>query len=265
MMKGDKILIGGIVVCLLAIGLFMLPTVFAIEPNGAELTPGDPERMPVDTINNHSAYAGNITYLGIYASAITQSWQGYYGNITGVIQLADANDMAMYNWTVADPAGEVYASTNSSINWANIQCFNYSADETYADEAGQGGTTSLYGVNLTTLNLRFGLNTSDLDAVEDTFLDFNHNPFFTASKEFSENECLSAHLYGGSGAGADSEFEEILMYEPVTGSIIFNSIIEEGGLNGFNGANNDFQMMVLENGHGTNTDYTTYFFFVEIE
>ena len=85
-----------------------------------------------------------MTEINIFGYSPTQSWQGYFGNISGTVQLADSGDNVMYNWSLASPQGEIYASTSNSINWANVQCFNYTASATHADESGNGGTTNLY-------------------------------------------------------------------------------------------------------------------------
>ena len=47
--------------------------------------------------------------------------------------------------------------------------------------------------------------------------------------------------------------------------IIFASLLYEGDPVGFDGDKHDFEMLVLENGHGTNTAVTVYYFWVELE
>ena len=102
----------------------------SLTPSGASVSPLAPQTAPSDSSGNNSAYAGNITYLGISGISVTQSWQGYFGNVSGAIILADNNNNAIYNWTLAEPSGEVYSSTNSSITWSSIQCFNFTANAT---------------------------------------------------------------------------------------------------------------------------------------
>lgn len=237
----------------------------ALDPTGAGITVGDSSRPQGGDASNHSAFAGNITYLTVSSgSGATQSWQGYFGSVSGGIKLADASDNILYNWSVVSPEGEVYASTNSSIAWTNIQCFNLTANGTYNDESGNGGTTNLYGTNVTQLESTFNVDSSDLDSVNYTFSSFNHDSFFSASQEFAADECPSAQLFTNNSQSEDGLFEEVLLYEPVTASVVYTSILEESA-NGFNGSAIDFEMMVLEDGHGADTATTTYFFFVEIE
>ena len=56
----------------------------------------------------------------------------------------------------------------------------------------------------------------------------------------------------------------MIMYEPDSRSVIFTSILEDSK-EAFNGNLVDFQMIVPEDGHGTDTDVTPYYFFIEIE
>lgn len=251
-------------IVLIVIGL-SLSLCSAFEPNGAELTAGISERAPNSSAEIAYAQAGNVTQLNIFGYSITQTWQGYFGNVSGVIELANSNNRVMYNWTLAEAEGEVYASTNSSIMWNNVQCFNFSSTGTYIDEAGLGGTTNQHGLNLTGLENRFDINYSDVDGIDETFNELNHDMFYTANKEFSDNECRSTHMFNNGGTGIDGQFEEVLLYEPVTASVIFTALLERGDVVGFNDRDNDFEMMVLENGHGSDTSSTPYYFFVEIE
>ena len=101
--------------------LSFLPVVFAVEPFGATVTVTNISRSPVDVADSELAFAGNVTEMTVLGYSVTQSWQGYFGNISGTVQLADGSDFVMYNWSSATPRGEIYASTNSSIQWLNVQ------------------------------------------------------------------------------------------------------------------------------------------------
>lgn len=243
--------------------------VSAITPNGANITQVRTETANSSNAGSHQAQAGNVTELNIYGYSTTQSWQGYFGNISGAIQLTDANSKVMYNWSLANPAGEVYASTNSTINWGNIQCFNYTAKGNYSTSGETPGGVSLYGTNLTQLEARFWINSTDVDGVNETFNLLGgagqHDEFYTANKRFAEGQCVSTRVFSSAGIGENNKFEEVLLYEPTTTSVIFASLIEPGSVAGFDGRDYDFEMLVLENGHDGDTGTTNYYFFVELE
>ncbi|MCX8000587.1 MAG: hypothetical protein N3A69_16820 [Leptospiraceae bacterium] len=250
--------------------VFCVNFALALSPNGADLFASTPQRTPTNyTPDSINAFAGNVTEVNIFGYSPTRTWQGYFGNVTGTIQLTDAQSRVMYNWSLASPQGEVYASTNSSILWSKIQCFNFTATGALNNVGSEiAGATNLYGYNLTQLESMFGITFDDVDGVDETFVYFGapqgHDLFYTANLQFSAGECRSTRIFDSSGSGVDGNFEEVLMYEPTTTSIIFASLLDENQL-GFDGATHDFQMMVLENGHGTDTYATPYYFFVELE
>lgn len=242
-------------------------------PFGASNTEVKTERSPIDSPSNDSALAGNVTELTITGFSVTQTWQGYFGNVSGTIQLADASDNIMYNWSLASPQGEVYASTNGSIGWTNIQCLNFTATGTYADDSAQRGATSLFGTNLTQLEASFNITFDDVDGVNESFSltgthesggGFTHSLFYTNSLEFSAGECLSTHIRGNNGVIADANFEEVLLYDPDAQAVVFTTLLDED-IVGFDGVSHDFEMLVLEDGHGVDTATTTYYFYVELE
>jgi len=244
--------------------LFLLLPFSSTTPSGASIVVESSERLESNQASNHSAIAGNITELTIYSGdSASQAWQGYYGNVSGGLSLGDSSNNIMYNWSVATPNGEVYASTNSSINWANLQCFNFSASGTYTDESGNGGTSNQNGTNGTILEAEYGLSPTDIDGINETFAANNHDLFYSSSLEFSENECRSLQLFNNQSQPEDGSFEETIMYEPVSRSVIFTSILENSKA-GFNDKEVDFQMLVPEDGHGADTSTTSYYFFIEI-
>mgnify|MGYP001572442383 CR=1 FL=1 len=261
--KKTLFLIATITVALVAI----FSVVQAIQPNGGSTTVIRTETAPADTAGNHSAYAGNLTELTIAGFATTQSWQGYFGNVSGAIELSDASGDIIYNWSLSSPQGEVYSSTNSTITWTNIQCFNFTANGTGGSSGETAGATNLKGTNLTVLETRFNIASDDVDGVNETF-NFTqgadgHDAFFTANSQFSASECLMTHVYSPSGS-TSNQFEEVLLFEPATSSVVFASLLEDS-MSGYDNLAHDFEILVLEDGHSSDTSTTTYYFFVEIE
>jgi hypothetical protein len=227
---------------------FSLTLVMAVVPFGGTVTPGTSETAPADTADNEVALAGNVTELTITGFTTTQSWQGYFGNVSGTIQLADASDNVMYNWSLADPEGEVYATNATSVDWESIACFDLVT-------------------NHESLELAYNIANDDMDGINETFSDSNtHDLFYTNNVQFSAGDCPSTYIYGDTGAGVSTEFQEVLMTDQSAASqIIFASIIEESSVIGFDNVDHDFEMLVLEDGHGTDTSTTTYYFYVELE
>lgn len=243
-MRINRLFVMSMLVLMLAFSI-----VSAVQPFGAStVTEGASTRAPVDSPENNSAIAGNVTELTIYGSSITQTWQGYFGNVTGTVKLADSSNNVMYNWSLADPEGEIYASTSSSITWADITCFDLAT-------------------NHGALETAFNIVSDDVDGINETFSQANeHDMFYTNNVQFLAGDCATTFVYDSTGTGVDNNFEEVLLTDQTSATqVIFTSIIEETSLNGFDGADHDFEMLVLEDGHGTDTATTTYYFYVELE
>ncbi|MFA5856928.1 MAG: hypothetical protein WC867_06215 [Candidatus Pacearchaeota archaeon] len=247
--------------------LFSIGNVMAVRPQGAQITDLRNETAPRDAPQLHNAFAGNVTELVLFGYSTTQTWQGYYGNVSGTIQLADADDNVMYNWSLMDPDGEVFASRNDSISWNYMQCFNFTADESYAaGDLSLPGNVSQYGLNYTTLESMYNIAQDDPDGVNETFFENNnHDLFYVANHRFDSGECPSTQIYNSTGDNVDNLFEEVLMWDPETRSVIFTAILEKNDPLGFDNEHHDFEMMVLEDGHGVDIVSTTYYFYLEIE
>jgi hypothetical protein len=255
-----------LLLCYILVLMIFFSVVTALEPSGGNLTVINSSRAVAGDPTGVPAIAGNVTELNIYGVSNTRSWQGYFGNVTGTIQLADSSSNVMYNWSLASPRGEIFASTNDTINWQYLQCFNYTSTGTFADDTANAGGTSQHGMNLTQLHGLFNIEDRDIDSVEKTFNLFNldgHIPFYASSLEFSQGECPTSRSFTNIGAAEPGKFDNALLYEPTSRSVIFTALLNEDVM-GFNGRTHDFQMLVLEDGHGTNTDTTTYYFYLEL-
>jgi hypothetical protein len=213
--------------------------VFA-TPNGVILSPGTSTGM----VNNPAgsdpnAIAGNVTELTIVGNSTTQSWQGYYGNVSGSIGLKDSTGNVLYNWSLSSQ-GEIYATNASSVTWAGIQCY---------DEPN----------NMTFFESMFGISITDADGLNETFNLNNHAAFYSNGIQFTSGECNSTKLYNSAGVGT---FDEVLLTDGP--SIIFASLLNNDA-NGFDNIPHDFEMIVLEDGHGADTTTSTYYFWAELE
>jgi hypothetical protein len=207
-----------------------------------------------------AAFAGNITEINIDGTSNSQTWQGYYGNVSGGMYLADSTGEIFYNWTTLGDSGEVYASRNQTIIWTNIQCFNFTANGTYEDDSANKGGTSKYGMNLSQLEALYNITNNDTDGVNETFELMDHETFYTNNLEFSTGECPNTRILNESGSGI---FQEILLYSPDNREVVFASIIMDNTI-GFDGKTHDFEMMVLDDGHGSDLQTTDYYFYLEL-
>lgn len=200
------------------------------------------------------AEAGNVTELFIDGRSQTKSWQGFYGNVSGTIVLADSQGNVFYNWTAAEPQGEVYASVNQTITWTSVECAPSLTDITYLD-----AWQSFYGMNYT-----------DYDTINNTYNLTDHQIFWTAYNELTT--CPTAYTYVNSEAQY-SNFSAVLLTSDTQSTLIFTAILEDkaegerDGMTGFDGGDYDFQLLVAESGQtkATMDVATPYYFWVELQ
>ena len=247
--------------------VFSSMSVNAVQPFGSNVSEISNQTLPTQPAGSAAAVAGNVTEVDLNGFTTTQSWQGYYGNVTGTIVLSDGGNHQLYNWSDASPKGEVYASTNDSLIWTNIQCFNYTATGTYADDSANRGGTSQFGMNLTQLESSYNIPLDAVDSVNNTFNlngTGNHATFYTNNLQFGDGTCHSTRLYTNTGTGEAGKFEEVLLYDPDTRSVVYTTILNQDIL-GFDNRTHDFEMIVPEDGHKADTSTTTYYFYVELQ
>ena len=226
------------ILAIFVVASFVLMTglVFAVNGAGTVNTVGQSTGMDSPSAGNHAAIAGNVTELDIVSDAPTQAWSGYFGNVTGSIQLANAGGDVMYNWSASDPSGYVLASVNQTVEWTQLACAT-------AD-------------NMTALEAEFKIGEDDKDGVTETFTNTAGNHVIAQQ---NVNSCNSINVYNDTGASG-SNFEELLLWDG--DAAVFASILEQDAL-GFDNKQHDFEMLVLEDGHN-NADTKEYYFFVEL-
>jgi len=231
----------------------------------AASVPEGPTTLTIDATSRRTAVtsptlnavAGNVTQLTVAGTTVTQTWQGYYGNVTGTITLDDANNNTMYDWSLASPEGEIYAAT-ATVDWTsgNVRCFDLDYDDT-------GDSTY---VMLTELEPLLGLAASDIDGVDETFPEgAGYANFYTGEYLIDSATCPTTQTYNGSETKDANSFQEVLLYDNTSDVVVYTGIIEETEPVGFNDLEWDFQMLVGENGHNGDTATTTYYFYVELE
>lgn len=248
------------------------------EPSAPNtLTRGDSTRFNNSQYADKStvAVAGNITEVTLFGISPTEAWQGFYGNVTGVITLEDRHGNVMYNWSAAEPQGRVYATNDSNINWSGIKCFNYS------------GNTSRGEINITTVETMFGISNFDYDGVNETFGNgtlpdgtaysvdggSDHPSFVVGIVPIAEGSCPATTTHetdeGYAHRRTGEHFIEVMLTDKR--NIVFATIIENrttdqfDDIYGFDNVTHDFQMLVLDDGHEGDTNPTDWYFYVEIE
>ena len=277
----------------IAIALFfsMISFTLAIPEGTTDLTIVNSSRKSPAASASVPSYAGNVTQLSLTGSTTTQTWQGFVGNVTGTITLDDSSNFTLFNWTLNEPEGEVYATYLSNISWTtgNIKCWNWSIGTgsylQLSELEGYAAVNPVPGIPYGFTNL--SLATDDVDGVNETFEcgicddrppgaitgAETHAPFYVGGQLIDGNSrdsaltgaCPVVRLLNSSGNGT---YEEVLLYHDVPGTdndgIIYTAILNISA-NGYDNRNWDFEMIVGENGHDGDSSTTPYYFYVELE
>lgn len=211
---------------------------------------------PPDSLDNVAA--GNVTELTMYGISTTKAWAGYYGNITGTITLETSDGYVFYNWTAAEPKGEIYASTVGAITWANIGCFLFDGSGGNFDvEAAEGW---------------YGIEDDDADGINETYMPLTNMAFEVGTVAIAADSCpaTNTYRYGQTPVNVNNDFENVLLTDE--DALVFTTVIENSDADisadivGFDDREHDFQLLLAENGHdGQEDTLTTYYFWAEIE
>lgn len=187
---------------------------------------------------------GTITVLTLDSNQQDYKWKAYVGNVTGKLALDDGTANTIYDWTLGTPTGEVYVSRASSVTWSNITCANDTVIQTEQSALGMLDT--------------------DHDNINKTFNYTAHQSILVGTNNIANSTCRSTATYVSDTPQTIDEtalFQEVLLSDSLTGSLIYTTIIEDDEV-GYNNETFDFQLLVAEN--ESSTTPTLYYFYVEL-
>ncbi len=150
------------------LGALLMASIAAAAPVGASITSGTASSLTPATAQSVNANGGNVQEVNVTGYTITDKWAGFFGQVSGNVELGDSAGHIFYKWTVNDPTGSiVYAAVNdSNVDWTNISAL-YGNDailpsflttgadsfnNTFTQQAASltVGTTTISNVNYTT-------------------------------------------------------------------------------------------------------------------
>lgn len=231
---------GNVAWLILAVGLVCLNAVMVSGVQGASITPGATSRANFNQSSSASlpVQAGNVTRLDISGKAISTHWAGFYGNISGNLTLEDASGNTFYNWVgLGIPAGEVFASNTSMVNWSSISCAN--------------------STRITAIEASLGIVSTDADKISATYTNNNHPPFNVSTTSLAG--CNSTNAYTSTGQSA-SLYYQILLIDGQNRPV-YTTLINDSATS-FTGTSYDFELLV---GESDSAGSTSMYFYIEID
>jgi hypothetical protein len=92
---------------------------------GGVVTKGPSERGSDTTSGTATLEGGNVTMVNVSGTQITSRWGGFYGFISGGIQLSDGTNN-FYVWTISNFTGGVVYAVNSTVASWTLSPINHS-------------------------------------------------------------------------------------------------------------------------------------------
>ena len=180
---------------------------------------------------NQSA-GGYITQIDLYESQNqTQNWQGYFGNVSGIITLSGSNGTEMYNWTVNVTNRSIYAIDNDTFTaW-----------------------DTLYEANITNLDeIWFGSEVMP-DTIKNTYKAGDGN------RTFVDTSINASHVHTTNGF-LDHVIQSVDTNATVTkGEVLWAAVVVEPQEN-YKGEYSNYELLVPVNGTSPNV----YYFYMEL-
>jgi len=246
------------------VALVGLTIVSALPSGPKSITVDKSDLWPVWQPITETAIAGNVTEMDFNGSSVTRTWQGYFGNITGIITLGDSSNNTLYDWSVASPQGEIYAVRSANVPvWTQVRCAVQT--EIQAEDTNLNVNES---VDQDAVNRTFVVGGAPDQIVRFPAADLTHPLFYVANQSIAASSCAVATMYDNNGYPSPY-FKEVLLSDGGTVPIIYTAIIAHtlnpfAESDGFDKRTHDFEMIVGEDGHGTDTAVSTYWFYVEL-
>lgn len=192
--------------------------------------------------SNDSAQGGTITTIIFNASQQTMKWKAYIGNISGSLSLRNSDNFTLYDWSLNENLGEIYASRANNVNWSSMNCTN----QTLIDNE----------------EALLSFDPSSIDSINNTFNNSVHKGFYVSGTNITNSTCRAIMTNinnSDQGLSESGLFQEVLLSDKT--NLVYASILETDLL-GYNNQTFDFQM-ILADTESTST-ITTYYFYIEL-
>jgi hypothetical protein len=186
----------------------------------------------------YNVFAGNTSQLNVAGDTISTHWAGFYGNISGNVTLQDSAGHVFYDWgQLGVPAGEVFASNTSAVNWTGIGCAN--------------------AAEITNIETSLGIAAADGDTLAKTYINTNHPAFQVGG--YSLSGCNSTNAFANAGRNAQLYYQVLLT--DTGGNPVYTTMINTSATS-FTGSNFDFELLV---GESDAAGTTPMYFYIELD
>ena len=116
-------------------------------PGGAETDVISSERGEGTASQTADLIGGNVTAVNVEGQQNTGRWGGFFGNISGGIQLGDSTMGLFYEWTVTDFTDSyVYVASDTVSDWGTLAAASATDQPSYLQEVSADNWTNTFSL-----------------------------------------------------------------------------------------------------------------------
>ncbi len=207
-MKNYFLVIIASIVAVMAMAAF---TLAIPDPSGAVGTAEWVGNFTQSTASSTTAHGGQVSQFYLAANSTTHRWQGYLGNVTGVLALGNGSDILL-NFG-APEFDTVFATTNSgAVPWTTLQAGAAAdVDTQWGFSTGKDTAVTAFNTTATLAGISVPVATATGDFLTGVFND--------GSSAAKDNHVFGAEVYSTAKAGlGGNEYQyELVVPTPTDG------------------------------------------------
>jgi hypothetical protein len=114
----------------------MVASLVSAAPTGGTLVNGTTSHGSNSVSTTRTIHGGNVSEVNVSGSQMTTRWGGFFGSLSGSLQLSDATANKFYEWTVSNFTNAVVYAANASVSNWNLVAMNSSTAPLFITSAG---------------------------------------------------------------------------------------------------------------------------------
>lgn len=249
------------------------------RPRSVQMHGNTTVSYPNGTLMNQSR--GFIYNLTINETQTTIKWKGYVGQVNGVFALQDADARALYDWTITNITGELYATKEGPLGADP----NYESTDPYA-----GGIPLWHNLSCAVMAM-INLEQAEFNhsqGVEDSYnRTFNSNPYSNPGFYAGDRQITDTTMWNATGGEncfginmnvnnthntthwyetilTDGTFQRFSLGDATSYYDLIYAVLLENNTMGYDGTQYDFQILLPETALPGSQPNTPYYFYIEL-
>jgi hypothetical protein len=125
----------------------MLASLVSAAPTGGLLVNGTTSHGSNSASTTRTIAGGNVSEINVSGTQMTTRWGGFFGSLSGSLQLTDATANKFYEWTVSNFTNAVVYATTASVSSWTLVAMNTSTAPAAVTSAGSDSFMNTFTAN----------------------------------------------------------------------------------------------------------------------